>query len=275
MASLIARHGGLAIAAPSMRTVVLAEDAPSESALAFARALRAQVFDVVVLMTGVGTRALCEEVASELDRAAFAEALAGVRRLVARGPKPAAALRELGVPRERVVLVPQPNTWREVRDVVLAGPRHEGPLRIAIQEHGAPSYELYEALRAPDSPLRAEVTPVAVYKWALPEDMAPLHAGIAALARGEARVALFTSRAQVEHVFAVATEDGLEGSLRTALARGVVGSIGPVCSEALRAEGIDPDVEPEHGKMGHLVKATAERAGSLLAQKDARGPGSA
>jgi uroporphyrinogen-III synthase len=262
MASLITRHGGVSVAAPAMREVVLTENA---AALDFARALAAGSFDAVVLMTGVGTRALCDEVSAALDRAGFAEALARVPRLVARGPKPAAVLRELGVARERFVIVPEPNTWREVRGVVLSGPRGDGPLRVAVQEHGAPSDALYEALRAAG----AEVTPVAAYKWALPEDTAPLRAGIRALARGEARVALFTSRAQVEHAFAVAAEEGVDGALREALARGVVCSIGPVCGEALRAEGLTPDITPEHGKMGHLVKAAAERARAVLDAKEA------
>jgi uroporphyrinogen-III synthase len=43
-----------------------------------------------------------------------------------------------------------------------------------------------------------------------------------------------------------------------------------VCSEALRAEGLEPDLEPEHPKMGHLVKAAAERAAAILEEK---GPG--
>jgi uroporphyrinogen-III synthase len=160
--------------------------------------------------------------------------------------------------------VPEPNTWREVARLV--GERKSLPgLRIAVQEHGAPSVELYEALRAGG----AVVTPVPVYKWALPEDTAPLREGIRALAAGKVRIALFTSRAQVDHAFAVAAEEGIAGALREALGRGLVASIGPVCSEAIRAEGLSPDVEPEHPKMGHLVKAAAERAAEVLSAKGA------
>ena len=56
-------------------------------------------------------------------------------------------------------------------------------------------------------------------------------------------------------------------AVRHTLHGGVVASIGPVCSEALRAEGLAPDVEPEHSRMGHLVKAAAERAGAILVAK--------
>src|SRR5262245_48973956 len=88
MASLIARHRGIPVTAPTLREVAIDQN---EHALAFAGRLRRGEVDTVVLMTGVGTRALAAEVAPELDAAAFAAALARVR-VVARGPKPAAAL---------------------------------------------------------------------------------------------------------------------------------------------------------------------------------------
>src|SRR4051794_22402889 len=83
MASLIERHGGAPVSAPTLREVPLADN---PAALAFARGLSAGAFDVVVLMTGTGARALVEEIAPEMDRAAFAAALRRVRTLVARGP---------------------------------------------------------------------------------------------------------------------------------------------------------------------------------------------
>jgi uroporphyrinogen-III synthase len=257
MASLVVRHHGAPIPAPTLREVPLTENA---EAIAFARALAAGEIDGVVLMTGTGTRALVEEIASVLDRVAFAAALARVPLVVARGPKPALVLRELGVP--RFVTVPEPNTWREVARAVA----DRAPLagrRIAVQEHGAPSTELYEELRRGG----AVVTPVPVYRWALPEDTAPLRAALHAIVAGRAHIALFTSRAQVEHVFAVAAEEQIAEPLRRALSGGMVASIGPVCTEALRAEGLEPDLEPEHSKMGHLVKAAAERSLAILEAK--------
>jgi uroporphyrinogen-III synthase len=262
MASLIERHGGLAVKAPAIREVTIEENG---SALSFARGLRAAAYDVVVLMTGTGTRALADEIAAEMDRAELARALTpgGDRpapKLICRGPKPAAALRELGV--RGFITVPEPNTWREV----LASVEALGPLRglrVAVQEHGAPSTELYEELGRAG----AEVTPVCIYKWALPEDTAPLRSALSAIAEGHAKIALFTSRAQVEHAFAVAAEEGIDAAVKEKLRHGLLGSIGPVCSEALRAEGLAPDVEPEHPKMGHLVKTAASRASAILGTK--------
>ncbi|MFO0755737.1 MAG: uroporphyrinogen-III synthase [Byssovorax sp.] len=256
MGSLIERHGGVPVSAPALREVVLDQN---EDALAFARSLAASAFDVVVLMTGVGTRALIEEIAPVLDRAAFAAALGAVQ-VIARGPKPASVLRELGL--RSFTQVPAPNTWREV----LAALQSLGPLaakRVAVQEHGAPSTELYAALREAG----AALTTVPVYRWALPEDTTPLRAGLRALAEEKAKVALFTSRSQVEHAFAVAAEEGIEAPLRDALRRGVVGSIGPVCSEALRAEGVEPDMEPSVARMGQLVKECAASTARMLEAK--------
>ncbi|WP_437965434.1 uroporphyrinogen-III synthase [Sorangium sp. So ce260] len=279
MASLIQRYGGVPVTAPTLREVPIERN---ERALDFARRLAAAEFDLVILMTGVGTRALVAEAAPALepgqasDAAPDGEGAAGAQgvslmaaalssvQLVVRGPKPAAALRELGV--TRFITVPEPNTWREIIEVV----RGLGDLsgkRIAVQEHGAPSHELYAGLEAAG----ARVTPVPVYRWALPEDTSALRQALRLLADGGAAITLFTSRAQVEHALLVAAEEGLVERLRAGLARGVVASIGPVCTEALRAEAIEPDLEPEHPKMGHLVKAAAVRSGELLARKGNEG----
>src|SRR4051812_27137082 len=87
IAELIRRQGGVPFVAPSMREVPVEEDAATQR---FAQRLYAGEFDLMVLLTGVGTRQL-----SRLLGPPFAEAL-GKITLAARGPKPVAALRELG-----------------------------------------------------------------------------------------------------------------------------------------------------------------------------------
>jgi uroporphyrinogen-III synthase len=283
MASLIARHGGAPVSAPSMREVLHPVDAladPSSSALpaarVFAEALREGAFDVVVLMTGVGTRALIKAVAPLLDTPELAAALTAARDggspgkpgsaptgpvVIARGPKPAAALREIGV--NDFVIAPEPNTWREVLALVREATRGKPGARVAVQEHGAPSRELYAELERDGH----RVDTIALYRWALPEDLAPLRAAIQGIVAGEIPIALFTSATQVHHVMRVAAEDGADDALRRALCRGVVASIGPVCTEGLEGEGIRPDLEPEHPKMGHLVKEAAARSDTILAAK--------
>ena len=55
MAKLIANYGGLATVAPSMREVPLESNTEAQE---FARTLDGDGFDMVILLTGVGTRAL-------------------------------------------------------------------------------------------------------------------------------------------------------------------------------------------------------------------------
>ncbi|WP_165251262.1 uroporphyrinogen-III synthase [Paludisphaera soli] len=247
LADLVARHGGLAVAAPALREIPLGDN---PAALAFTETLEAGGFDLVIFETGVGIRYLVEALAPRFPRERWAEVL-GRTTVVARGPKPATALRELGVAID--VSVPSPNTWRETL-ATLDERKPVAGLRVAVQEYGKPVPELTDGLEARG----ATVTRVPVYRWALPEDVGPLRATLAELAAGRIPVALFTAAQQVEHVLQVAREDGLEGPLREALAaRVVVGSIGPTTSEALRAHGLPVDVEPEHPKSGHLVAAVA------------------
>ena len=255
MARLIRNQQGDAFVAPSMREAPLEDN---EGAYRFAERLFAGEFDMLILLTGVGTRALNKLLATRYPPDRFAEAL---RRLtvVARGPKPAAALRELNVP--VTVAVPEPNTWREV----LEATRGRTEKRIAVQEYGRPSPDLVEALRARG----AEVTTVRIYQWQLPDDLAPLREAVRRIVAGEGDVAMFTTAFQAPHLFRIAAETGAEDSLRTALRRMVVASIGPATSEMLEEFGIPADVTPSHPKMGFLVKETAEQAASILTLKRA------
>jgi uroporphyrinogen-III synthase len=158
---------------------------------------------------------------------------------------------------------PEPHTWREVLAALDAVPGALTGKRIALQEYGVASPRLSEGLRARG----ADIFSVPVYRWAPPEDMGPLHAAIAAIAKREVQVVLFTSASQLSSVFAAARAQGTEEPLVAGLESAVLASIGPVCSEALREHGLEPDVEPTHPKMGHLVKETAQAASAILREK--------
>jgi len=253
IAELIRRQGGDPFVAPSMR------EAPLENnteAFAFAERLFANEFDMMIFLTGVGARALANVLASRHPPTAFADALRKIT-IVARGPKPQAALREMQVP--VTVTVPEPNTWRELLDAIASRPER----RIAVQEYGKSNPELLAGLRARG----AEVTPVRVYQWDLPEDTAPLEEAVRRIIEGEADIAMFTTSIQITHLFRIAAEAGLENAVREALRRMVVASIGPTTSETLEEFGIHPDLVPSHPKMGFLVKETAEQAPVLLDRK--------
>lgn len=253
MARLIRNQGGEPVVAPSLREVPLERN---EEAFRFAEALFAGRFDMVVFLTGVGTRRLAQVLATRYPPQRFAEALRGIT-VVARGPKPVAALREMNVP--VAVMVPEPNTWREL----LAATEGRPERRIAVQEYGRSNVELLRALRARG----AEVTPVPIYQWELPEDAGPLRDAAARLAAGEFHAALFTTSVQVDHLMRVAREQGIEARVTAALGRMLIASIGPTTTEALAEHGIRPDLEPSHPKMGLLVQEAAARAESIRTEK--------
>ena len=262
LSKLISTYGGQPIVAPSMR------EAPLESnkeALAFAAKLFAGEFDVVIFLTGVGARALLSVVETAHKREDYVAALQRLK-VVARGPKPVAALREIGL--TPAVTVPEPNTWRELLraldDAANASQAiHLSGARIAVQEYGVSNSELLDGLNERG----AQVTRVPVYQWALPDDLAPLQAAVRALADGKIDVVLFTTSVQAVHLFQVAAEMNLGEEMLSGLNRAVIASIGPTTSEELQRRGIRPDLAPSHPKMGFLVKEAAEQAADLLQRK--------
>jgi uroporphyrinogen-III synthase len=253
MAELIRKQGGEPVLAPSMREAPLERN---EAAFEFAERLFGGEFDMMILLTGVGTRLLHQALATRYPPERFPEALRRIT-VVARGPKPAAVLRGLDVP--VTVAVPEPNTWREL----LAAIRDRPERRIAVQEYGRSNTELLAALRQRG----AEVTTVPVYQWDLPEDAEPLRAAARRLAAGELQVALFTTSIQIEHLLRVAAEAGIEAAVLQGLRKMVVASIGPTTTEALEEAGVHADLEPSHPKMGFLVQETAQRAQEILRAK--------
>src|SRR5207245_9284661 len=127
-------------------------------------------------LTGVGARVLLSVVETTYKRGEYIAALQRVK-VVARGPKPVAVLRELGV--TPAITVPEPNTWRELlralddacdskKDFRLRG------ARVAVQEYGVNNSELLSVL----SERGASVKSVPVYLWDLQDDTAPLMASV-------------------------------------------------------------------------------------------------
>jgi uroporphyrinogen-III synthase len=264
MATLVSTFGGRPVSAPAVREVAIEAN---HEARAFVDALVRDEFDVVVLLTGVGTRALLDVAASADARGAFIAAL-GRTNVVARGPKPLAVLRELQI--SPWVTVPEPNTWRELLEALDAKvaelPAPGGWLagrRVAVQEYGTSNTDLLEALAARG----ARVTPVPVYRWALPEDTGPLRAAVTAIAGGEVEVAMFTTSIQVGHLLQMADSMGSGEAVRGGFRRMVVASIGPSTTAELHRHGLDADMEPSHPKMGFLVREAAEQALDLLSRK--------
>lgn len=256
IARLIERFEGLPHVSPSLREVPL-ED--TSVAVEFANRLITGQIDTVIFLTGVGFRTLLQAVERHVPRQRFLDALSDVVT-VARGPKPVAAMAEVGLkPTHRV---PEPNTWRDLLQTLDAHVRLPNTT-VAVQEYGKSNASLIAGLESRG----ATVVSVRVYRWELPADTGPLEENVRALVARQRDVLLFTSAQQAHNLFEVAHRLGLADELRRALRATVIASIGPTTTETLHDLELPVDLEPEHPKMGHLVQAAAERAADLLAQK--------
>ncbi|MBX3340852.1 MAG: uroporphyrinogen-III synthase [Nitrospira sp.] len=258
MTRLIERHGGKPLVAPALREIPLADNS---AALQFGEKLLREGLDVLVLMTGAGTTALFEVLETRHTKSELAAALKHTV-LIARGPKPVAALKSLGF--QPTLTVPEPNTWMDVVSTLDAH-RPVNGLRVAVQEYGVSNRDVLEALKQRG----AQVTPVPIYRWALPEDTAPMKEALRQILAGQVQVVLITNAAQFDHLIQLAEQEGETAMFKQACGRLVLASIGPTASERIRSHGLIVDFEPSHGKMGILVKETSEQALGLLATKRA------
>jgi uroporphyrinogen-III synthase len=255
--ALIRRADGDAFVAPSVQERALEEHG---EAIRFVERLEAGEFDLVVCMTGAGLSFLRDVIAAHMSIERLGAALRRAT-IVSRGPKPVPLLRELGVPVQ--IVVPEPNTWKEIVDAVTLRPER----RIAVQEYGRPNLEMNRALEQ----LGAQVTPVAIYRWELPDDPEPLQEAARRLASRKVDVVLFTSSIQLDHLLEVAGGLGIKAPVCATLREDVaIASVGPVMTATLESQGFRVDIVPAHPKMGALVKAAAESAAAVLSVKRAR-----
>lgn len=261
MASLISRYQGVAQLAPAMAEVPLKQNV---GAIRFGERVFQGEVAVVVFMTGVGTQTLMEVLQSRYKHRDLLNTLARAT-LIARGPKPIAALRALGL--STVIPVPEPNTWREVLEVIdtSEGCPNLSGLTVAVQEYGTPNRLFLEELRKRG----AEVLQVPVYRWTLPSDTGPLCRAIDALIAGTCQVALFTNSMQVSHLFQLASQQQKADALRRALKTTVTASIGPNCSQALRRELVPVDLEAAQPNMAGLVEEASQITAEISQKKRA------
>jgi uroporphyrinogen-III synthase len=254
--SLIAEQGGECFNAPSVRERPF--DA-NPQAVQFAQDLIAGRYDMVIFTTGAGTQYLLDVLSASGLVEPFLQALKNVQ-IVARGPKPVAALSESGV---RVsVSVPESYTWREVLDATASLKCSS----VAVQEYGVPNPELVHALRQRG----LMVTPIAIYRWDLPEDLVPLEEAVRRICDRWCHAVIFLSSVQFTNLLRVAERAAMRDAMLSSLQRDVVlVSIGPVMSDTLIREGIRPDFEPRHPKLAPCIREFSERASSLVAAKRA------
>jgi uroporphyrinogen-III synthase len=246
---LISRHGGVPWSAPALSEVPIV---PSEKERAAIDALASGALDLVILLTGIGTRRLFDE-AAKLNR--LVDVIAALRRaiVIARGPKPVPVLRERGLTPTRIA--PEPHTTAELLATLEALP--VAGRRALVLTAGESSEEPTASLRARG----ADAMELQLYEWALsPADAARIGETIEEIAAGRIDAVLFTSQVHVRHVLETAKKAAMSHALVAALREHVlIGAVGPTVEQALREHGLHADVVPEHPKMGHLIIRLADR----------------
>lgn len=251
LATLVERIGGVPILAPCLREVRNEDDEELRERL---RALVSAPVDVFVFQTGVGTAALFDLAAE----AGVGEPLADVVRgalVVARGPKPLTVLLKLGFRVDRRTDVP--HTTDEL--VALLEDLELDGRRVAVQHYGSTNERLVAHLRR----RAGEVFELYSYRWALPDDVGPIVRFLDELGGGRVAVTAFTSASQVENLFTVAADRGVEGDLSGWLnQRTITAAIGPTCARALEQRGVAVVIKPERPKMVPFVRAIADHFSS-------------
>src|SRR4051794_22427204 len=242
LGALLERRGATVVYAPAIRVVPLEDDAALRTAT---EQVLARPVDLAVATTGVGFRGwLAAAAAWQLP---LVEHLRPAR-VLARGPKARGAIRAGGLVD---AWSPPSESSQEVLDHLLAG--GEGPLagrRIAIQLHGDPLAGVVAALREAG----AEVVPVPVYRWELPEDVRPLHALIRSLAAGRPDAVTFTSAPAAASLLQAADDLGLREPVVAALRGPVVPvAVGAVTAGPLTAAGI-PVRRPARARLADLAR---------------------
>jgi uroporphyrinogen-III synthase len=251
LAELLEAEGARAWRCPLVGIRDAPDPAPVE---AWLRELAAGRFDDVVFLTGEGLRRM---MALAERRGFVPEVVAALGRVrkITRGPKPARALKELGLAPDLAAAVP---TSRGIMDEL--GALDLRGRRVGVQLYGEePSRALCNFITAAG----AEVRTVAPYVYAPSTDSAKIIALVGEMAAGRVSAIAFTSAAQIDVLFAVAATHGIEAALERGWPLVRVAAIGPIAAETLRRHGVEPTIVPEKAfVMKRLVAAIVAALGN-------------
>jgi uroporphyrinogen-III synthase len=255
LAALLREQGAEVVGCPLVAIVDVPDPLPAAAWLA---RFIAKSCDDLILLTGEGLRRLCGCARRSGSEAAFVAALAQARKIT-RGPKPAQALREIGLKPD--LRAPEPTTAGIV--AALSGEDLRGR-RVGVQ--------LYPGIADPVSGHEAGnrlvdflggagalPDPVLPYAYAAAADDDRVAALIDRMAAGRIDVIAFTSASQVARLFAVAQATGRAEALRAAFSKIVAAAVGPIAAEALGRRGVAAQIVPS-GRyfMKPLVAAIVE-----------------
>jgi uroporphyrinogen-III synthase len=245
LGALLERRGAEVMHAAAIRIVPVADDTDLHAATG---QLINHPPDIVVITTGIGFRGWVEAA----DGWGLGDALIGALRratLLSRGPKSRGAVRAAGL---TDAWSPPSESSAEVLEHLLATDLHG--VRVAVQLHGEPLPDFVDALRCAG----AQVIQVPVYRWVLPEDLAPLDRLLAAALDGGLDAVSFTSAPAAASVLSRADELGILDPLLQRLRRDMlVACVGPVTAGPLVARDV-PTVQPERSRIGALVRTLSE-----------------
>ncbi len=242
LAQMLEKEGAIALRYPMINIL----DAPDAAGVVvWLRDLTANKFAYVILMTGEALRRLLGFAEREGIRQEVIAALSRART-VTRGPKPVRALKEVGLNPTKVAESP-------TTEGVIATLRNES-LRdktVGVTLYGEPNPTLVRFLEQAG----ATVHTVLPYVYAPASDSDRVVELIGRMAKGGIDVIIFTSSPQVDRLYQVAVEKGLENELRQGLTQTRIAAVGPVVAENLREKGAKVDICPDQGfVMKNLVQ---------------------
>jgi uroporphyrinogen-III synthase len=245
LAQMLEKEGAAVLRCPMLTILDAPDPAPVR---AWLEELIAGRFAYVILFTGEGLRRLLAQADRDGTRAAAVAALARTRTLT-RGPKPARALKEVGL---APTLVAQAPTTEGVIATLSPEPLRGQTVGLQLYSESNPPLQKFLCEAG------ATVRTVLPYVYAPAADAERVADLIGRMAGGQVDAVVFTSSPQVDRLYEVAAERGLEAALRQGLERTRVAAVGPVVAENLRERGSRVDICPEQGfVMKNLVKIIA------------------
>ncbi|MDD9372030.1 MAG: uroporphyrinogen-III synthase, partial [Acidimicrobiales bacterium] len=231
---------------PAIRTHPVTVDGAFADAI---EELIARPPEVTVLSTGIGVRGVIEA-AEVLGRAEALIAALATSRVFVRGPKAHGAAVTVGL---RVEWSTANGVSSEILEELGRG--GIAGVRIGLQLDGAMNQPLADALVK----LGADVVPIPVYRWSLPDDTAPAIRLVQAVADRRVDAVTFTARPQIESLCEIAENEGVLGALQRGFEKGVVvACVGPVCAKAAVDAGFGDPVVPVRPRLGSMVMTLAE-----------------
>lgn len=230
--AMLERLGATVVRCPLIRILDLEDASELDSWItAFVR----DGLDLVVLYTGEGVSRMAAAAERLGLQEGFVARLAAARKL-ARGPKPVAALRKLGLAPDLVAAQP---TTAGVLEALRGEPLQGRSVGVQLYPE-ADTTEIEALLQTAG----ASFHPVLPYRYAPCEADERVAAVIDQMAAGEIDLIAFTSGPQVRRLTEVAQRLGRAEALAAGLSRTRVAAVGPLTAQAVEAAGVAAVIQP-------------------------------